>query len=123
MLIRPEKDLGQVLRRVENPARYVGGEFGSLCRGGGMRCAVCFPDLYEIGMSNQAVAVLYGMLNSLEGISCDRVFCPAEDFEKELEAANVPLYGLESGLALCEFDIVAFTLGYELCASNVLTML
>jgi radical SAM superfamily enzyme YgiQ (UPF0313 family) len=117
------RNISAILKRVENPARYVGGEFGIIRRNASLACAVCFPDLYEIGMSNQAVAILYGMLNSLEGVSCERVFCPAEDFENELKQAAVPLYGLETGKALNTFDIVAFTIGYELSATNVLTML
>ncbi|MDR3200131.1 MAG: radical SAM protein, partial [Spirochaetales bacterium] len=119
----PEK-LSSVLLKVENPARYTGGEFGVIRKeNAALRCAVCFPDLYEIGMSNQALAILYGMLNSLEDVSCERVFCPAEDFETELKAAGIPLYGLETGRPLSAFDILAFTVSYELTASNILTVL
>ncbi|MDR1932708.1 MAG: radical SAM protein, partial [Spirochaetales bacterium] len=116
--------LTAVLRGVENPARYTGGEFGLIRKEeAALRCAVCFPDLYEIGMSNQAIAILYGMLNGIENISCERVFCPAEDFENELKKAGILLYGLETGRPLSSFDIVAFTVGYELTAANILTML
>ncbi|MDR1626112.1 MAG: TIGR03936 family radical SAM-associated protein [Spirochaetia bacterium] len=115
--------LSALLRRAENPARYAGGEFGMRVKDAALRCAVSFPDLYEIGMSNQAVAILYGMLNSLENVSCERVFCPAQDFEELLKNAGIPLYGLESGRPLFAFDIVAFSLGYELTATNILTIL
>jgi radical SAM-linked protein len=118
------ENLAGVLRRVENPARYTGGEFGlTVKEDAWLKCAVSFPDLYEIGMSNQAAAILYGMLNSLEGVSCERVFCPAEDFENELKNAGLPLYSLETGRPLFSFDILAFTIGYELTATNVLTIL
>jgi hypothetical protein len=115
--------LSALLRRTENPARYTGGEFGIRVKDAALKCVVSFPDLYEIGMSNQAVAILYGMLNSLENVSCERVFCPARDFEELLKTAGIPLYGLESGRPLFAFDIVAFSIGYELTATNILTIL
>ena len=124
MRISPEKDLSSILARIENPARYVGGEYGIIQKSASLlKIAVCFPDLYEIGMCNQAMAILYGMLNSLDNVSCERVFCPAGDFETELSNSSLPLYGLESGTPLNEFDIAAFTVGYELSATNILTML
>lgn len=115
--------LSAILRRTENPARYTGGEFGICVKDAALKCVVSFPDLYEIGMSNQAVAILYRLLNSLENVSCERVFCPATDFEALLKTSGIPLYGLESGRPLFLFDIAAFSLGYELTATNVLTIL
>ena len=92
MRIVPERDLAVFLQHIESPARYVGGEFGSLAKpDADFRVAICFPDLYEIGMSNQAIAVIYGLLNSLDGVACERVFAPAGDFEDLLREKNIPL--------------------------------
>jgi radical SAM-linked protein len=124
MKIIPEKDLADILLRVENPGRYTGGEYGIVKKEDPIfRIALCFPDLYELGMSNQAMAILYGMLNAIEGVSCERVFCPAKDFEIELKKKSIPLYGLECGTPLNQFDLIAFSIGYELSATNVLSVL
>jgi radical SAM-linked protein len=123
--IVPEHDLKQLLLQVEKPGRYVGGEYGisqKACEEP-LRVAVSYPDLYDIGMSNQAVKIIYGILNSVEGLCCERVFAPAPDFEAGLRAGAVPLYSLESGLPLHEFDIIAFSVGYELTLTNVLNIL
>ncbi len=124
-LIIPERDLKNILLNVTMPGRYVGGEFGSIksYNKQNLNFGICFPDLYEIGMSNQAVKLLYRGLNSLKGISCERVFAPAQDFEKKLKANNIPLYTLESGIPLNELDILGFSIGYELSATNILTIL
>ncbi|MBN2535344.1 MAG: TIGR03960 family B12-binding radical SAM protein [Spirochaetales bacterium] len=123
--IIPEKDLWDSLLRVEKPGRYTGGEYGITAKHDKaiLYVALSYPDLYEIGMSNHAIRILYCLLNSLPGISCERVFAPAPDFEEELRKKNIPLYSLESGLPLNEFDIICFSLGYELNATNVLTIL
>jgi radical SAM superfamily enzyme YgiQ (UPF0313 family) len=89
----------------------------------GFQTAVCFPDLYEIGMSNQAFRIIYNKLNGMEGISCDRAFAPAPDFEALLRAKGLPLYGLDTGLGLGDTDMLLFTLGYELGITGVLTVL
>jgi radical SAM-linked protein len=115
--------LSGILRQAENPARYTGGEYGITVKDAALKCVVCFPDLYEIGMSNQAVAILYGMLNGMDNISCERVFCPASDFEDLLKNSGILLYGLETGRPLASFDIAAFSIGYELSATNILTVL
>jgi len=122
--IDPEKDLARILKKVENPGRYVGGEFGiRLDSNAIFRVGVCFPDLYEIGMSNQAIAALYGIVHQTEGAIAERVFCPAPDFEAALQEANIPLYGLEQGTPLYAFDLLTVTLSYELSATNVLLLL
>jgi radical SAM family uncharacterized protein len=122
--IDPLKDLGGSLLRVEKPARYTGGEYGILAdRNGELRTAIAFPDLYEIGMSNQALRILYNGLNRIPGVSCDRAFVPALDFEALLRERGLPLYGLDTGIALGDLDILCFTLGYELGITGVLAML
>jgi radical SAM superfamily enzyme YgiQ (UPF0313 family) len=114
---------------VEKPARYAGGEYGRLARGkpendGSLfNMLVAFPDLYEIGMSNQAFRIIYNALNALEGISCDRAFAPAPDFEELLRSRNIPLYGLDTGICFDSLDVLMFTLGYELGITEVLAML
>jgi radical SAM superfamily enzyme YgiQ (UPF0313 family) len=112
------------LLKVEKPARYVGGEYGAIEKDRkALNIAVAFPDLYEIGMSNQALKILYNNLNSIEDVRCERVFAPAPDFEAEIRSRGIPLYSLESFTPLGEFDIVACTLGYELGITGLLTML
>ena len=123
--IRPENDLYRILMNVQKPGRYVGGEFGEIPpdTSAVLRIAICFPDLYEIGMSNQAIRILYSLFNGIPGVSCERVFAPAPDFESELKSRSLPLYSLESGTPINEFDILAFSIGYELSATNILTIL
>ena len=125
--VNPLTDLGRELLNVEKPARYTGGEYGRLCRQqfsqGSLNTVIAFPDLYEIGMSNQALRILYNRLNRMEGVFCDRAFTPAPDFEKLLRSKNVPLYGLDTGISLKDVDLLMFTLGYELGISGVFTML
>jgi radical SAM superfamily enzyme YgiQ (UPF0313 family) len=109
---------------VEKPGRYVGGEFGARMRDeAALRVAISYPDLYEIGMSNSAIKILYALLNGIPEVSCERVFAPAPDFEQSLAAAGFPLYGLESGRPLSGFDILGFSFGYELTLTNVLAIL
>ncbi|MGB4572255.1 MAG: TIGR03960 family B12-binding radical SAM protein [Rectinemataceae bacterium] len=126
--IDPLRDLGHSLTNVEKPARYLGGEYGSFPAISGedsrLRIAFCFPDLYEIGMSNNAVRILYDGLGRLrDKVVCERVFAPAPDFEALLREKDVPLYTLESGIPLQDCDILAFSIGYELLATNVVTVL
>jgi len=123
--INPEKDLRSLLLSVTMPGRYVGGEYGAIKNNNpdAFTVALCFPDLYEIGMSNLAIRLLYGRLNSLEGVNCERVFTPAPDFEEVLQNHHVPLYTLESGIPLYETDILGFSFGYELSATNMLAVL
>ncbi len=121
-LISP--DLRALLRKVEKPARYVGGEFGAVAKqGAALRVAISYPDLYEIGMSNAAVRILYALLNGIEDVACERVFAPAPDFESALRAAGQPLRSLETGTPLSRFDVVGFSFGYELTLTNMLAIL
>lgn len=122
--INPSIDLKELLLKVEKPARYVGGEFGQIEKNTSvLNMAIAFPDLYEIGMSNQALKIIYNKLNEIADLLCERVFAPAEDFEAALEKAGIPLYTLESGIPLCSLDVIGFTLGYELGATGILSIL
>lgn len=120
----PEK-LNAVLDQVEKPGRYIGGEVGEIIKEkeGKTRIAFCFPDTYEIGMSNLGMKILYGVLNKMESVWCERVFAPWPDMAEILKREEVPLYALESGDPIREFDFCAFTMQYELCYTNVLYML
>ena len=118
--------LEQILPRVQKPARYTGGEYNAIVkdrRRVDLRYALCFPDTYEIGMSNLGMRILYGVMNGMEGVWCERVFAPWTDMEEEMRRAGIPLYGLESGDAISGFDIIGFSLGYEMAYTNVLNML
>ncbi len=120
------KDVEDFLLKVQKPGRYVGGEPGSIVKkleDVNIRFAFCFPDSYEIGMSHLGIKILYGLYNSIPDVWCERVFAPWEDMEKEMRARNIPLYGLESGDPIKDFDFVGFTLQYELSFSNILLML
>ncbi len=123
--IKPEQDLHDILLNVRLPGRYTGGEYGSIEKSGDYDylMALCFPDLYEIGMSNQAVKILYREFNTLEGISCERVFAPDKDFESELVQNDIPLYTLENGIPLHQLDLLGITIGYELSATTILSIL
>jgi radical SAM family uncharacterized protein len=121
-----ELKLERILNKVQKPARYTGGEYNQVVKeksNVNIRVALCFPDTYEIGMSNLGVRILYGVLNNIEDVWCERVFAPWIDMESEMRENSVPLYGLESYDAIRDFDIIAFSLGYELSYTNVLNML
>lgn len=121
-----KKEVEKILQYVQKPARYSGGELNSVVKDPekvDIRYAFCFPDTYEIGMSHLGMKILYGLINEREDAWCERVFAPAEDMEEQMRKHNVPLYALESGDYLKEFDIIGFTLQYELCYTNVLNML
>ncbi len=118
--------LRRLLSRVEKPGRYVGGEWDQVRKTpspGMTKVALAFPDVYEIGMSYLGQKILYSLLNRDRNVIAERVFAPWPDFERELRAAGMPLASLESGLPLRDFDIVGFSLLYELNGSNILTML
>lgn len=119
-------NLENVLTKVMKPGRYIGGEYGQTLKDKSKvktRFAFCFPDSYEIGMSNLGIRILYGVLNNIEDVWCERVYAPWEDMEAEMRKNNIPLWAVESGDKLLDFDFVGFTLQYELCYSNVLNML
>ncbi len=112
------------LLAVEKPARYMGGEMGSIRKDvADMRFALAFPDVYEVGMSHLGLRILYHILNEVEGIAAERVFAPWPDMEEQLRAANTPLATLETATPLADCDIIGFTLQYELSYSNILNML
>ncbi|HEV8336956.1 MAG TPA: TIGR03960 family B12-binding radical SAM protein [Candidatus Polarisedimenticolia bacterium] len=115
-----------ILPKVQRPTRYIGGEWNAVLKdpsGVDVRLALAFPDSYEIGMSHLGLRILYALLNSRPGIWAERVFCPWIDMEAELRAGRIPLTTLESETPLSEFDIVGFSLQYELNYSNILTMM
>ena len=118
--------LHRILTRVQKPARYVGGEYNQVVKKKSdvdVRVAFCFPDTYEIGMSNIGMRILYGVMNEMPGVWCERVFAPWGDMEQAMRENAIPLYALESKDPVRCFDMIAFTLGYEMCYSNVLNML
>lgn len=118
----PEK----ILRSVEKPARYTGGEWGQILKDKNaveIRFAFCFPDTYEIGMSNLGVRILYDVLNSRDDTWCERVYAPWVDMEACMRTQEIPLWAHESGDPISVFDIIGFSLQYELCYTNVLNML
>lgn len=125
-MLNVREQLDQFLLQVQKPGRYVGGEVNSVLKEKDsveVRWAFCFPDTYEVGMSHLGMKILYGLLNELPYCWCERVFAPWMDMEEEMRKRGIPLYGLESFDALSEFDIIGFTLQYELSFTNVLNML
>ena len=121
-----EKRLKRILPRVQKPARYAGGEYNQIVKDKSsvaLRMAFCFPDVYEIGMSNVGMRILYSTINSMPEVWCERVFAPWDDMEREMRAQGVALYGLESGDELTAFDAIGFSLGYEMAYTTVLNML
>lgn len=118
--------LERILPRVQKPARYTGGEYNQIIKDKSkvdIRLAFCFPDTYEIGMSNLGMSILYHTMNSLDFVWCERVFAPWGDMYEEMKKAGLPLYALESGDSIAEFDAVAFSIGYEMAYTTVLDML
>ena len=118
--------LHRILTRVQKPARYVGGEYNEIIKDKAdvdVRVAFCFPDTYEIGMSNIGMRILYGVMNDMPRVWCERVFAPWGDMEQVMRENAISLYALESKDPVRCFDLIAFTLGYEMCYSNVLNML
>ena len=116
----------RILPTVQKPARYTGGEYNEIKKDPDntrVRVAFCFPDTYEIGMSNVGMRILYGVMNEMDGIWCERVFAPWGDMEDAMRAHGIPLWSLESQTPVKEFDMVAFTIGYEMAYSNVLNMM
>ena len=121
-----DKRLERILPRVQKPARYVGGEYNAVLKDKTQvetRIAFCFPDTYEIGMSNLGMRILYGVMNEMDGVWCERVFAPWGDMEEEMRKAAMPLFALESGDPITDFDIVAFSVGYEMAFPAILNML
>lgn len=116
----------RILPSVQKPARYTGGEWGEVQKkkeNVNVRVAFCFPDTYEIGMSNLGMRILYGVMNKMDHVWCERVFAPWGDMEEQMRAHNLPLWALESQDPVSDFDMIAFTIGYEMSYSNILNML
>lgn len=115
-----------LLARVSKPARYAGGEWNSVTKSWdatNVRIALAFPDAYDIGMSNMGLGILYDLLNKVEDVVCERVFAPWEDMEAEMRREGVPLWSLETRARVRDFDVLGFTLQYEMTYTNVLNML
>ena len=118
--------LQRILPTVQKPARYTGGEFNEIQKDPAqvrVRVAFCFPDTYEIGMSNVGMRILYGVMNEMDGVWCQRVFAPWADMEEAMRKHDLPLWALESQQPVKDFDMIAFTIGYEMCYTNILNML
>ena len=118
--------LQRMLPTVQKPARYTGGEYNQVVKPldqVDVRIAFCFPDTYELGMSNLGMRILYGVMNEMDGVWCERVFAPWGDMEAAMTAHQLPLWALESQDPARDFDLIAFTIGYEMSYSNVVNML
>lgn len=126
MIVLYSKEVEKILLKVQKPGRYTGGELNSVIKDKSkvdIRFAFCFPDTYEIGMSHLGMKILYSQFNSYDHIWCERVFAPWTDMEELMRKENIPLYALESGDPVKDFDFIGFTLQYELSYTNVLNML
>ena len=118
--------LQRILPTVQKPARYTGGEYNEVQKDLNdvrVRVAFCFPDTYEIGMSNVGMRILYGIMNQMDGVWCERVFAPWSDMEEAMIKNDLPLWALESQDPVKDFDMIAFTIGYEMSYTNILNML
>ncbi|MCK4362468.1 MAG: B12-binding domain-containing radical SAM protein, partial [Dehalococcoidia bacterium] len=119
-------NLDHILSRVTRPARYTGGEWNSITKDWDaidVKMALAYPDIYEIGMSNLGLVILYDLVNREPKALVERVYAPWIDMEAEMRKATIPLFSLESRRPLKDFDIIGFSLGYELTYTNVLNML
>ncbi|MBE6850527.1 MAG: TIGR03960 family B12-binding radical SAM protein [Ruminococcus sp.] len=120
------KKVESVIMEVQKPARYMGGEVGSIVKNKenvDVRFAFCFPDIYDVGMSHLGMKILYSLINERENYWCERVFAPWTDFEDVMRREQIPLYGLESFDPIHDFDFIGFTLQYEMSYTNILNML
>ena len=120
-----DKKLERILPRVQKPARYTGGEYNQIIKNKDevdVRVAFCFPDTYEIGMSNLGMGILYSTMNELPYVWCERVYAPWGDMYEEMKKSDVKLYALESGDPISEHDVLAFSVGYEMAYTTVLDM-
>ncbi len=121
-----DKRLERILPKVQKPARYTGGEYNQIIKNKDdveLRLAFCFPDTYEIGMSNLGMGILYSTMNELPYVWCERVYAPWGDMCEQMKQNNIPLYALESGDPISEHDVLAFSIGYEMAYSTVLDMI
>ena len=116
----------EILMQVDKPARYIGNELNSVMKDTSqvdIRFAMCFPDVYEIGMSHLGIQILYDMFNRRDDVWCERVYSPWPDLHEIMKKENIPLFGLESQDAIKEFDFIGMTLQYEMCYTNILQIL
>ncbi|MBQ9915103.1 MAG: B12-binding domain-containing radical SAM protein, partial [Clostridia bacterium] len=119
-------ELSKILKEVQKPARYVGSEYNSVHKDLSevyIRFAFCFPDVYEVGMSHLGIKILYHLLNNEKDIYCERVFAPWTDMEEKMREHNIPLFSIETRTPVSDFDVVGFTLQYEMSYSNIVNML
>ena len=116
----------EILLKIEKPARYIGGEYNSVMKDPekvAIRFAMCFPDVYEIGMSHLGIQILYDMFNRREDVWCERVYSPWVDLDKVMREEHIPLFALESQDPVKEFDFLGITIQYEMCYTNILQIL
>lgn len=116
----------EILLTVEKPARYIGNEYNMVIKDKDkvdVRFCMCFPDVYEIGMSHQGIAILYDMFNQREDVYCERVYSPWVDLDKIMREQDIPLFALESQDPITDFDFLGITLQYEMCYTNILQIL
>ena len=116
----------EILLKIEKPARYIGNEVNSVMKDPekvSIRFAMCFPDVYEIGMSHLGIQILYDMFNKREDVWCERVYSPWTDLDQIMRERKIPLFALESQDPVKEFDFLGITLQYEMCYTNILQVL
>lgn len=116
----------KILLQVEKPARYIGNEVNSIMKEPdkiAVRFAMCFPDVYEIGMSHLGIQILYDMLNHFEDTWCERVYSPWPDLDAIMRREQIPLFALESQDSIRNFDFLGITIQYEMCYTNILQIL
>ena len=116
----------EILLTIDKPARYIGGEYNSVMKDPekvAIRFAMCFPDVYEIGMSHLGIQILYDMFNRREDVWCERVYSPWVDLDKVMREEHIPLFALESQDPVKEFDFLGITIQYEMCYTNILQIL
>ena len=116
----------EILLKIEKPARYIGNEVNSVMKNKNevdIRFAMCFPDVYEIGMSHLGIQILYDMLNRRDDIWCERVYSPWIDLDKVMREEQIPLFALESQDPIKDFDFLGITIQYEMCYTNILQVL
>ena len=116
----------EILLKIEKPARYIGNEVNSVMKDKSevdIRFAMCFPDVYEIGMSHLGIQILYDMFNRREDVWCERVYSPWTDLDEIMRKQNIPLFALESQDPIKEFDFLGITIQYEMCYTNILQVL
>ena len=116
----------EILLSIQQPARYIGGEINSVCKDPSsvdVRFAMCFPDVYDIGMSHLGIQILYDMLNKMPDVYCERVYSPWTDLDAIMREKHIPLFAIESQDPVKDFDILGITLQYEMCYTNILQIL